>query len=345
MGSKQVTIESSKSSNLPSVVANLPIYEGCSGKAVSDLQRRLAIQGLSTHPDQEGTFGPGTRAGIEAFQHRRGLRIDGICGPQTWNTLVEAGFILGDRLLYLRMPMFRGDDVAVLQQRLSALGFDTGRVDGIFGELTERAVKEFQRNAGLPIDAIAGGKTLTELLRLQAPYHQSELISMVKAREELRQAPNTLTGRHLVIGENGGLGPAVAAIRRRLTSIGTRITELHHPDGSVQANRANILKADLFVGLRLEPDSLGCATSFYAGYDYESPGGKRLAELIQEFLPSRLGISDLGYVGMSVPILRETRMPAVIVEVGPPTVIVEHANTLAEGLEMALKAWVSYIWD
>ena len=46
--------------------------------------------------------------------------------------------------------MQRGDDVADLQQRLSTLGFDTGRVDGIFGDRTSRALAEFQRNAGLP---------------------------------------------------------------------------------------------------------------------------------------------------------------------------------------------------
>ena len=35
-------------------------------------------------------------------------------------------------------------------------GFDTGRVDGIFGDATARALGEFQRNAGLPVDGIVG---------------------------------------------------------------------------------------------------------------------------------------------------------------------------------------------
>ena len=54
--------------------------------------------------------------------------------------------------------MLRGDDVAELQQRLCTLGFDTGRVDGIFGDATVRALGEFQRNAGLPVDGIVGGR-------------------------------------------------------------------------------------------------------------------------------------------------------------------------------------------
>ena len=106
--------------------------------------------------DEDGVFGPSTRAAVEAFQHLRGLRVDGICGQQTWNTLVEAGFRLGDRFLFRRTPMQRGDDVAELQQRLCSLGFDTGRVDGIFGDATGGALADFQRNAGLPIDAIVG---------------------------------------------------------------------------------------------------------------------------------------------------------------------------------------------
>ena len=70
---------------------------------------------------------------MRPFQEHRGLRSDGVCGPQTWSALVEAGRVLGDRLLYYRNPMLRGDDVATLQRQLGALGFDAGRVDGIFG--------------------------------------------------------------------------------------------------------------------------------------------------------------------------------------------------------------------
>ncbi len=113
----------------------LPLASGEKGEAVADLQRRLALVDLPTAPDPDGIFGAGTKAAVEGFQYRRGLRVDGVCGPQTWAALVEAGLRLGDRFLYLRRPMLRGDDVADLQRRLSALGFDSGRVDGIFGAL------------------------------------------------------------------------------------------------------------------------------------------------------------------------------------------------------------------
>lgn len=304
-----------------------------------DIQHRLTALIPGAPVDVDGVFGTATRAALEAFQRLRGLRVDGICGPQTWNTLVEAGFRLGDRFLYHRTPMLRGDDVAELQQRLCSLGFDTGRVDGIFGDDTVRALGEFQRNAGLPVDGIVGGATLHELLRLEPRYDQPELVSAVRARAALRDAPPTLRGRHVAVGESGGLGSVTGALRRRLTLNGTRVTELHHPDDAVQAKEANELDVDVFVALRLNPDVSACRTAFWSGTHDDSPGGRRLAELVQDAVPAALGVTDGGVHGMALPILRETRMPAVLVEVGPAGAVVEHTPTLAAALSRALGQW------
>ncbi len=295
--------------------------------------------------DTDGIFGPATRAAVQAFQRLRGLRVDGVCGLQTWQTLVEAGFRVGDRFLYRRTPMLRGDDVAELQQRLCTLGFDTGRVDGIFGDDTARALGEFQRNAGLPVDGIVGGATLRELLRLESRHHDPELVSAVRARAALRDAPPTLQGRHVAVGESGGLSSVTGALRRRLIFAGIRVTELHHPDDAVQAKEANELVVDVFIGLRLNPTSSTCRTAFWSGRHDESPGGRRLAELVQGSVPEALGIEDGGVLGMSVPILRETRMPAVVVELGPAATVVERASSLAAALSTALGHWADASWD
>ncbi len=305
---------------------------------------RLGELGFSTDEDDPGRFGPATRAAVEAFQHRRGLRVDGECGTQTWSTLVEAGFRLGDRPLFRRSPMLRGDDVAELQQRLGALGFDSGRVDGIFGDLTETGVLEFQRNVGLVVDGVAGAITVSELLRMRAAHRRTELISAVRAREAQRNAPHTLVGRHVAIGEPGGLASTLSSLRRCLVSSGARVTAMHHPDDSIQAREANAGEADVLVGLRLDPELDGCATAYYAGYRTESEGGRRLAEIIQAVVPRSLGVTDRGTRGMSVPLLRETRMPAVLVELGPLTVT-EHAKDLANALAEAVEAWSRTIWE
>ncbi len=317
---------------------------GDEGDAVADIQRRLVELGFSPGVDSEGRFHEGTRAAIEAFQHRRGLRVDGVCGRQTWSALVEAGRRLGDRFLYRRSPMLRGDDVAELQQRLSALGFDTGRVDGIFGDLTSVALGEFQRNAGLPVDGIAGAATVAELLRFGSRHDGSELVSAVRDRERLRQTPRTLAGRRVSIGEEGGLGATVGAVRRLLVGQGALVTTHHHPEGSIQASEANAAGAEVFVGIRVGREP-GCSASYYSGYRYSSPGGRRLAELLHGVLATSLGLPDAGANGMSLPVLRETRMPAVICEIAPASVLVERAPVIARAVVDSLAEWVGTTWD
>jgi len=306
---------------------------------VADVQERLRALGIDPDGDDCGKYGPSTRAAVEAFQHRRGLRVDGICGRQTWATLVEAGHRLGDRFLYRRTPPLRGDDVAELQRHLSGLGFDPGRVDGIFGPDTSAALAEFQRNVGLPVDAILGAATLVSLQRVRGRHSVPQLASEVRERERLRTVPPTLARRHVAIGEPGGLGTVLTALRRALLLAGARVTALQHPDGSEQARLANSAGADVFVGFRLDPTTAGTTTAYYAGYRYESPGGRQLATVVQEALSRRLNVPDLGIRGMSVPVLRETRMPAVLVEVGPARIVVESGPTLVAAIAAALTRW------
>ena len=52
-----------------------------------------------------------------------------------------------------------------MQQLLAANGYYTGDCDGIFGELTKRAVIAFQADKGLEADGEVGGKTWKTLLR------------------------------------------------------------------------------------------------------------------------------------------------------------------------------------
>ena len=57
----------------------------------------------------------------------------------------------------------KGDDVKVIQSKLKELGFLFGSVDGIFGLITEQAVKHFQQYMGLKTDGIVGAKTAVAL--------------------------------------------------------------------------------------------------------------------------------------------------------------------------------------
>jgi N-acetylmuramoyl-L-alanine amidase len=56
-----------------------------------------------------------------------------------------------------------GSTVKTMQQKLKNWGYYTGSVDGIYGNITKKAVEYFQRKNGLGVDGIAGPKTLAAL--------------------------------------------------------------------------------------------------------------------------------------------------------------------------------------
>jgi N-acetylmuramoyl-L-alanine amidase len=309
---------------------------------VSDLQARLRALDHPSAPDPGGCYGVGTVEAVRSFQRGRGLRQDGVCGQQTWAALVESGRVLGERLLYYRNRMVRGDDVADLQRQLGGLGFDAGRVDGIFGPRTQVALCDFQRNTGLPVDGISGPATLQMLGRVSTRATAPEVVAELRERERLRVAPRTITERRVIVGEEGGLSALADGVRRVLSRLGAVAMTLHDPDGSHQASQANALSADVYVGLRLEPELDGCGTAYFLGYNgVSSEGGRRLAEIVQATLPGALGVPDRGTSGMRLPILRETRMPAVVIELGPPAVVVERGADVATAIGDALTGWVS----
>lgn len=91
----------------------------------------------------------------------RGVRIDdGILeGPPPVRASAEPA---GTRVLLLRRPFMRGDDVHTLQQALADAGIAVD-VDGVFGPGTEAAVIAFQSRQGLGVDGAAGPATLGAL--------------------------------------------------------------------------------------------------------------------------------------------------------------------------------------
>jgi len=56
-----------------------------------------------------------------------------------------------------------GETVKLIQRKLSDWGYYTGKVDGVYGSETERAVRYFQSKNGLAVDGKAGPKTLAAL--------------------------------------------------------------------------------------------------------------------------------------------------------------------------------------
>ena len=68
----------------------------------------------------------------------------------------------------------RGESVRKLQQKLIDLGFLSGTADGIFGNRTEQAVRDFQKANRLTSDGLAGKQTQAVLFASENPGGQSE---------------------------------------------------------------------------------------------------------------------------------------------------------------------------
>ena len=313
----------------------MPLRRGDTGEAVRDLRRRLALIGYSTGGDHQ-EFGTATEASLRQFQSDRGLVIDGICGSQSWNALVEADHRLGDRLLYYRAPMMRGDDVAELQRRLGQLGFDAHWIDGILGPRTQAAIRQFQQNVGLPADGVVGRSTVEALDRLTRGAADEVTISEVREHERLRHQPSRVEGRRIVIGDTGELPVIAQAVARRLRQAGAEVLSFSTPDLSHQARTSNQWNGDMYLGVTLAIDNLG--VSYFATRGFESVGGRALAQrcsaalapLLPEPTPAR---------AMRLPILRETRMPAVWCRLGPGSIVVPRTPGIAQALAEAVTDW------
>ena len=316
------------------------IQSGDHGEDVRDVQQRLAALGGHIEPDElAGTFGADTESAVRAFQQRRGLLVDGRVGTETWNELVEAGYRLGDRVLYLRMPMLRGDDVRSLQRRLNSLGFDAGREDGIFGDRADRAVREFQRNIAMRQDGIVGPETLHELERVRPATVDARSGAVLRETEALRRMNASLEGARVAIDpghgpdEPGSVGPNGVAEANAAWELSVALAaELHRrgavprllrepdddPPVSARAAEANEWGAEICLSIHLnahtDSRAEGSMCLYFGNEATSSPSGQRLAEAIQEELTSRIGLTDGRTHSMSIAILRETRMPAVQVE-------------------------------
>ncbi|MGZ4589252.1 MAG: N-acetylmuramoyl-L-alanine amidase [Actinomycetes bacterium] len=321
---------------------------GDSGPAVAEIRAKLVVLGLLADDDatlastETAAFDDDTDRAVRAFQQQRGLTVDGMVGPTTYQALDEARWRLGDRILfYVPARLLAGDDVVALQQRLLDMGFDCGRVDGLFGVDTEQALREFQRNVGIPADGTCGPTTFKALSQLARTVVGGRPHAM-RESEAINRAGPTLSGKLVIIDPgHGGADSGVSGhdleesrlvydlasrVEGRLTATGSSAFLTRGPDNDLdeveRANFANAAAADLVISLHVDAhtngQAAGCAT-YYFGNDrigHHSAVGERFADLVQREVCARTDLVDLRSHPKTWDLLRRTRMPAVRIELG-----------------------------
>lgn len=141
----------------------------------------------------------------------------------------------------------RGDDVVALQRALAAAGFRVPQT-GFYGDITERAVQDYQRQRGLRVDGVVGPQTMAAL---QPPVPRP---NPARAPAEM---PATVTG-------GGGQGadalvglvmtpqaPAAAPAYDPLSSVASPNTFAGHQIetmGNIQAQRNRMDQGEVQAG-------------------------------------------------------------------------------------------------
>ncbi|MEO6998445.1 MAG: N-acetylmuramoyl-L-alanine amidase [Terracoccus sp.] len=363
----------------PPVIA---VRRGDSGLAVADICYRLAVTGDLTSASVTGSASPRTesprstptrsepRALVEAdavfdervenavksFQQRRGLLVDGVVGRSTYAVLDGARWSLGDRVLrHLPGHLVEGDDVAALQNRLVELGFTPGKVDGIHGLLTDRAVRAFQTGVGLDADGTVGPATMRAFVGLRRSVGGGSA-NALRERESIRHGGISLSGRTIVLDPgHGGTDPGAVGrgglveadlsldlaqrIEGRLSAHGvsvvfTRTSSTEGGSSERRAEFANQCDADLVLSLHTEHSrsavAHGVSTYFYGHTDATSEAGEagpvshggwsvtgeHFADLLLREVVARTGLTDCRTHPRTWAMLRRTRMPAVHLDVG-----------------------------
>jgi N-acetylmuramoyl-L-alanine amidase len=296
--------------------------------------RLLRKAGYLDISEEDPNYHNDLKRALEKFQKNKGLRVTGKLDSYTWQALVESTWKLGDRLLYLTSPMLRGEDVAALQTSLISLGIDVGKVDGIFGPVTEHAVKDFQRQTGITIDGIFGPATLRELRRVTTSYANLHSIHEIKkVFHQGIQSPKQIL--ICSVGINDLIGPALL---RKLNSAGINSLRLTEPEGESLIGKINEINPDLCIALNADIEDKSLKVCYYKGFSFESLTGKHLATAIANALQNSLKPFEIEMeiLGLSLPILRETKMPTVLLEFCEPLVHINYAEPIADSLFNAI---------
>ncbi len=100
----------------------------------------------------------------------RWYRFSGL-GYVLFLTLTVTALVLSvaEQVLAALYPGDRGPDVVTLQSNLQDAGYNPGPIDGVYGDLTEIAVRQFQRDRNLVVDGVVGEQTLSVLQSPSAP--------------------------------------------------------------------------------------------------------------------------------------------------------------------------------
>ena len=116
----------------------------------------------------------------------------------------------------------KGDNVAALQTGLAQLEYYTGKIDGIFGNGTLKAVKAFQKAEKLTVDGLVGKATQARLTELTGVVFEEEDDDVVVEPAD-PDTPKTLFAGDYRTMQFGTAGTRVRILQRALLALGFEV--------------------------------------------------------------------------------------------------------------------------
>lgn len=292
--------------------------------AIPDLQRRLMTLGYRLGDEAEqGLFGEKTAAAVAAFKESTGLGFDDALDQTTWTALKDASMQMGDRLLYLHMPHFRGRDVGCLQGALSSMGF-VCVADDSFGPETEQALREFQSNMGLEPSGIFADDSLLTIYRLKHLWEGKRGCFLEGRALQAARSVEVLEASAVCVF---GIDEQTRAIANRIANL-ARATTLKSQIVSVAALSAEPSKDMLLVGLEQ-------GTGLARGKEDSSPNNKETQTVL---VLSAADVESELIAAVHSARQRQNRITLVVENQGRDDATAESQETAARILDLLCKA-------
>jgi N-acetylmuramoyl-L-alanine amidase len=221
-----------------------------------------------------------------------------------------------------------GDDIAALQSRLTEMGFDCGRVDGIYGPRTELAVKDFQKSVGATVDGKCGPATIIALIRLTKIV--SGGVPSTLRQNAMQQSRGPALANKVIVLNPDGADQLVydVAVRTegRLLALGASVFltrgATNNPSELERISFSNKSGADLMISLNVDSyaneKAHGAATYFYGSdaHGVHSIVGERFASLVQREICARTDLTNCRTHAKTWDLLRMTMAPTVRIDLG-----------------------------
>lgn len=197
---------------------------GDSGSRVTEMQTALKKLGYYSS-SIDGRFGAGTQRAVIAFQKANGLTADGLAGTRTLELLYKQANSAGSSsssssssggLTRTLRRGYTGSDVIDVQNRLKALGYYSGAIDGVYGLGCIEATKNFQKRNGLSADGLMGVKSYAVLIS-----------SSAVAAGSSSSSSSSSSGTYVKL-QSGDTGTEVKNLQKALKNLGYNVS----PDGS-----------------------------------------------------------------------------------------------------------------